>query len=259
MEIGLDFSLAESYHSAAQRARVVTESWAASNMYCVVCPSRRIEVTRAGSQAIDFLCPRCEEPYQLKSCNHAFGTKVVDGAYAAMVRAISAGSMPHLLLLEYSLADATVCNMWFVPRFAVTKSCLEQRPPLRETARRAGWVGCNIVLRNIPSDARIDIVSNGRVASPCRTRAEYRRTLPLAGLGADHRGWTLDVLNVVRELGREHFSLADVYAHENHLTVLHPSNHNIQPKIRQQLQVLRDLGFIEFVSPGQYRTLQRSS
>src|SRR5215469_1820689 len=116
-------------------------------MYCLACPSPSIEATRAGCQAIDFLCPRCEEPYQLKSCNRAFGARVVDGAYAAMLRAISAGSTPHLLLLEYSLADATVCNLCFVPRFALTESCLERRPPLRERARRAGWVGCNIVLR----------------------------------------------------------------------------------------------------------------
>lgn len=258
METDLDFTLAEKYHSAAQRARVVTESWAASNMYCVACSSRRIQATPTGSHAIDFLCPRCEEPYQLKSCNHVFGNRIVDGAYAAMLRAINAGSTPHLLLLEYSLETEKISNLCFVPRFAVTKSCLEQRPPLRDSARRAGWVGCNIVLRNIPPDARINIVSNGRVALPSHARAEYRRTLPLADVRADQRGWTLDVLKIVRELRRERFSLADMYARENYLSALHPRNHNIQPKIRQQLQVLRDLGFIEFISPGRYLVLNHA-
>ncbi len=256
METNLDFGLAERYRSGAQRARVVTESWAARNMYCVACTSPRLEATPTGSQAIDFLCPRCEEPYQLKSCNHAFGSRVVDGAHNAMVKAIRAGSTPHLLLLQYSLVDATIPNLCFVPKFALTESCLQERPPLRKGTCREGWIGCNIVLSNIPSDARIAIISKRQVVPPSRTRAEYQRSLPLANIRAGQRGWTLDVLRMVRELDRERFSLKDVYAREDYLTALHPENHNIQPKIRQQLQVLRDLGFIEFVSAGQYRLIQ---
>jgi type II restriction enzyme len=37
------------------------------------------------------------------------------------------------------------------------------------------------------------------------------------------------------------------------LHALHPSNRHIRPKIRQQLQVLRNLGLLEFVLPGEYR------
>ena len=33
------------------------------------------------------------------------------------------------------------------------------------------------------------------------------------------------------------------------------ANRNIQPKIRQQLQVLRDLGLLEFLGVGEYRLL----
>ena len=34
---------------------------------------------------------------------------------------------------------------------------------------------------------------------------------------------------------------------------LYPANHNVRPKIRQQLQVLRDRGWLEFVGRGRYR------
>ncbi len=34
-----------------------------------------------------------------------------------------------------------------------------------------------------------------------------------------------------------------------------PANRNVQPKIRQQLQVLRDMGFVEFLGAGRYRLL----
>jgi type II restriction enzyme len=77
---------------------------------------------------------------------------------------------------------------------------------------------------------------------------------PLEELKAEARGWTLDVLNVVRGLGRREFSLAEVYAHESELARLHPGNRFVRPKIRQQLQILRDLGFVQFLGAGQYRT-----
>lgn len=72
--------------------------------------------------------------------------------------------------------------------------------------------------------------------------------------GPEKRGWTLDVLKVVRSLEKKEFSLGEVYAHAEELGKRHPSNRNIEPKIRQQLQVLRDdLGLIEFLTPGHYR------
>jgi type II restriction enzyme len=60
------------------------------------------------------------------------------------------------------------------------------------------------------------------------------------------------VLNIVRGLGRREFTLAEVYAQEAALGRLHPQNLHVRDKIRQQLQVLRDLGFIEFLGSGQY-------
>jgi type II restriction enzyme len=38
-----------------------------------------------------------------------------------------------------------------------------------------------------------------------------------------------------------------------HLQKLHPANRHVRDKIRQQLQVLRDLGLIEFLGRGGYR------
>jgi type II restriction enzyme len=60
-------------------------------------------------------------------------------------------------------------------------------------------------------------------------------------------------LNVVRSLGKAEFSLADVYAFESKLARLHPNNRHVRPKIRQQLQVLRDLGLLQFLGGGDYR------
>lgn len=79
--------------------------------------------------------------------------------------------------------------------------------------------------------------------------------MPLENIPANVRGWTLDVMRVVRQLNRTEFATADVYAFVPTLAALHPQNNNIEAKIRQQLQVLRDLGLLEFTSKGHYRLI----
>jgi len=66
-------------------------------------------------------------------------------------------------------------------------------------------------------------------------------------------GWVLDVLNCVEHIGQAEFTLDDVYKFENYLSELHPENNHVKPKIRQQLQVLRDAGILEFRGRGEYR------
>ena len=56
-------------------------------------------------------------------------------------------------------------------------------------------------------------------------------------------------------MGRPEFTLADVYAHEAALAALYPGNNNVRPKIRQQLQVLRDQGWLTFSGRGIYRRM----
>ena len=48
-------------------------------------------------------------------------------------------------------------------------------------------------------------------------------------------------------------TLDEVYAHEAALATLYPGNNNVRPKIRQQLQVLRDRGWLAFNGRGAYR------
>jgi len=69
----------------------------------------------------------------------------------------------------------------------------------------------------------------------------------------ESRGWLADVLGKVRELDKEEFTLADIYTFESELSKLHPRNMHVRPKIRQQLQVLRDHGVLEFTGRGEYR------
>ena len=51
------------------------------------------------------------------------------------------------------------------------------------------------------------------------------------------------------------FQLQDVYTFEEELKVKYPDNNFIKDKIRQQLQVLRDKGLLEFKQRGVYKKL----
>ena len=56
-------------------------------------------------------------------------------------------------------------------------------------------------------------------------------------------GWAAQVYGIVMNLPQE-FTTQDVYGKEAKLAKKFPENNNVRAKIRQQLQVLRDKGFI---------------
>ena len=69
------------------------------------------------------------------------------------------------------------------------------------------------------------------------------------------RGWALDVMSVVEKLGKPEFALSEVYMYEDWFRKRHPDNKHIKDKIRQQLQLLRDNGYIKFLGNGRYRKI----
>jgi type II restriction enzyme len=66
------------------------------------------------------------------------------------------------------------------------------------------------------------------------------------------RAWLTVILSLVERVGKTKFSLADIYTFEPLLAQLFPANKNIRAKIRQQLQVLRDLRQVKFLGNGTY-------
>jgi len=250
MNLSMDGDRASRYHSNSQRARVVTEAWGADNLYCPNCSSPKLTRLSHNTKASDFSCPNCRFWYQLKGQKTRLGKSVNDGAYAAMLEAIRHDETPSFYFMHYDLATWSIRNLLLIPSFAFPTSAIIKRNPLAVTARRAGWVGCNIALSRIPADARIAIVTESHVASAKNVRAQFRRVKPLAEIKAKERGWTLDVLNAVRRLGKTEFTTSDAYAFAHELEKLHPDNRHVRDKIRQQLQVLRDTGFLSHIDRG---------
>ena len=85
MNLSMTGSLAAAYQSGSQRARVVTESWGESNLYCPNCSSPKLTWLEPGHPASDYKCPKCRFWFQLKSQKSRIGDSISDGAYAAMM------------------------------------------------------------------------------------------------------------------------------------------------------------------------------
>jgi type II restriction enzyme len=146
-----------------------------------------------------------------------------------------------------------VKNLCVVPKHFFVQDIIEKRKPLAATARRAGWVGCNILLSRVPESGKIFFVRNGQPLSKETVLDKWRQTLFLRNESSEGRGWLIEVMKCVDLVGKREFDLEEVYAFESRLGRIYPHNNNVKPKIRQQLQVLRDNGYLEFVSRGHYR------
>ena len=172
-----------------------------------------------------------------------------------MIERLQSDSNPNFFLLGYT-PDYSVRNFMIIPKQFFTTSIIERRKPLAETARRAGWIGCNILLSSIPDFGKIYLVSDGAVIPRSTVLTKWRKTLFLREENKmSVRGWMLDIMRCIERVDRADFTLDDMYAFESELAAAHPENNHIKDKIRQQLQILRDKGYIDFVSRGHYRLI----
>lgn len=246
-----DKNLAARYKSNSQTIRILSESWISENMYCPCCGHMMLRKFENNKPVADFYCEKCKEQFELKSSNKKIKDKIVDGAYATAIDRVNSKTNPDLFVLQYS--DYEVKNLVVVPKYFFTPSIIEKRKPLSETARRSGWVGSNILYGQIPSQGKINVITNGIIISPEVVLNEYKIASRLKVENVEKRGWLFDVLNCVNTVD-EIFSLKDIYAFKELLGSIHPQNNNVEEKIRQQLQLLRDRGFIEFIdNRGHYR------
>ena len=258
MKLGFEESQAR-YDSGSQQARVWTERWVADWMFCPNCGASQLSQFPANSPLADFFCPGCSDQYEVKAKNgKSFGKSVADGAYDTKIARLKSNTNPNLLLLGYDKSAREVRNVCVVPKHFFIPEIIQRRKPLAETARRAGWVGSNILLDQVPEAGRIYVLRDGQPEQKDAILSKWQQTLFLRDQSVEARGWLLDVMKAVEAIGRPDFSLDDVYAFEERLQLIYPNNNNVRPKIRQQLQVLRDNGYLDFVGRGQYRLLSAS-
>ena len=260
MNLTMDPSVAAGLSSRSQIARKVTEAWAANNLFCLACSAEAIDAERNNTPVRDFVCPECKTTYQLKSKNGRHGNTIANSAYDPKIAVIRRGRAPNYAFLNYNQDTWKVTGLFVVPGHFITEAVVQRRKPLPPTARRAGWVGSNILLSKVPDEGRIAVVADGSAVPLETVRENWNRFRFLKDDPAALGGWGAEVLALVRLLepatGQSTFTLQTFYTWaEEALFRQHPDNHNVRAKIRQQLQVLRDGKVLDFVGRGRYRVI----
>jgi len=256
MILNFDTRLAVDYKSQSQKIRVLTEQWVDDSIFCPNCGHLNIDKYPNNQPVADFYCSNCKEDYELKSKQGSIGTKIVDSAYRTMIERLQSSNNPNFFLLNYDLQNFEVRNFLVIPKHFFIPGIIEKRKPLASTARRAGWVGCNILLQSIPQTGKIFFIKDKIVEPKKEVLLQWQKTLFLREeKEISAKGWLLDTMKCVDKVGKKEFTLNDMYSFENDLNKLHPENKHIKDKIRQQLQVLRDKGYLEFTSRGNYQLI----
>jgi type II restriction enzyme len=254
MKLFFETKIVDGYKSLSQKVRVLTEHWVDNQVYCPNCGHITIDQYVNNKPVADFYCSICGEDYELKGTKEKVNSKIIDGAYKTMIERLQDSNRPNLFLLNYNLRDFEVLNFLVIPKQFFIPEIIEKRKPLSSTARRAGWVGCNILLQSIPQTGKIFFVKNRQIQLKDKVLTQWQKTLFLREeKEASAKGWLLDIINCIEKLGSKDITLNEIYAFENLLSKKHPENIHIKDKIRQQLQVLRDKGYLEFVERGHYR------
>ena len=253
MRLNLYSSIANSYNNNSQKIRVLSENWVNKYIYCPNCGSNISEYENNRPVA-DFYCLKCNEDYELKSKKDKIGKKIVDGAYSTMIERLQSNSNPNFFFLNYDKNSFNVINFMVIPKHFFIPEIIEKRKPLSPKAKRAGWVGCNILLETIPESGKIFYIKNGKEESKNKILDDWNRTSFLKqSTDLKSKGWLLDIIKCIEKINKNSFRLSDIYQFEEYLKLKHPKNNNIQAKIRQQLQILRDKEYLEFESRGKYK------
>ena len=255
MDIHLNNKLADKYKSNSQKIRVLTESWVESEIFCPACGSF-VTGYENNRPVADFYCEKCREDYELKSKKNSLGSKVVDGAYGKMIERLNSNNNPNFFFLNYDLARMEILNFFVVPKHFFTSEIIEERKPLSINAKRFGWVGCNIIIKDIPQTGKISYIKNGKIEPKEIILDSWNKTLFLReDIKIESKGWLLDIMKCIDRIGKKEFSLEEIYRFEKELEIKYPNNKHIKDKIRQQLQFLRDKSYLKFISSGKYKLI----
>lgn len=252
MDLRFNLALSEGYKSNSQIARVLTEGWVKQNSYCPSCGEKPLNDYENNRPVADFHCLKCSEEFELKSKAGKFSNTITDGAYNSMIQRITSETNPNFFFLTYD-KNLTVNNFLIIPKQFFTPDIIIKRKPLSETAKRAGWIGCNIDISKVSELGKIFLINNSKIINPENVQTAFNKTIFLRNKSQESKGWLLDILNCIESIPKTEFNLADIYSFEDKLKQKHPNNNFIKDKIRQQLQYLRDKGIIEFNGRGTYK------
>jgi type II restriction enzyme len=255
----------ETYKSPSQIARKVTESWARDNLYCPRC-GLHLHPYKDNTEVYDFYCSHRskrllllsydKDDFQLKSMKsfprNRFPNRIIGAEYYTTIRSLELGAFPSLILLHYSLREKEVKDGLFIHRLSFNRNNIVRRKALSQLAIRNNWVGSEIILDAVPDLGKIPMISDSEILPKEEVMYRWAAVESILKGDLERRSWIGDMLLVIDRLPST-FSLEDAYSFQHFFERNHPGNRHIKEKIRQQLQILRDRGYLRFVGRGRYQ------
>ena len=253
MKITFNTQIAQAYKRNSQKIRVLSETWVDDEIFCPNCGCN-IDSHKNNKPVADFYCPNCSEDYELKSEKDSTSKKIVDGAYKTMIERLQSANNPNFFFLNYDVKNYEVLNFAVIPKHFFVPEIIEKRKPLSQNAKRAGWIGCNILLQGIPQSGKIFYIKNKKIESKEKVLENWNKTLFLRkSKKTELKGWILDIMKCIDKLEKNEFTLDEMYSFEKLLSQKYTDNKHIKDKIRQQLQFLRDKDYLKFIGKGKYK------
>lgn len=251
MKTVFNTQIAQSYKSNSQKIRVLTEDWVDNEIFCPNCGCN-VDSYENSKPVADFYCSNCKEDYELKSKRDSLGKKIVDGAYKTMIERLQSANNPNFFFLNYNARNYEVLNFAVIPKhFFVPEIIIKRNQGIKN---RPNYIMCSIDLTRIPNSGKIFYVKNKKIESKEKVLENWNKTLFLRkSKKAELKGWILDIMKCIDKLEKNEFTLDEMYSFENLLSQKYTNNKYIKDKIRQQLQFLRDKGYLEFKGSGKYK------
>jgi type II restriction enzyme len=232
----------------------MTEHWVNEYIYCPICAGT-LDSYENNRPVADFQCQNCKQDYELKSKNSkSMGKIVPDGAYDKMIQRITSHANPNFFFLNYDKTSCEVVNFLTVPKHLFLPQMIIKRK--KAIPNRPNYFMCNIDISSIPDAGKIYYIKNKKIENKQKVLENWRKIEFLnKPLNFETKGWMIDVIYCIEKLQKTRFYLDELYLFEKSLALKHPHNNNIKAKIRQQLQLLRDKGYLQFEKRGQYKLL----
>ncbi len=246
----LNSEISNWYKNTSQKIRIMTELRTWENIFCPNCWGNIYNYSN-NKLVADFYCNACIEDYELKSWI-IIGSKIVDWAYSTMIERLNSNNNPNFFFLNYN-NNYEIQNFMVIPKHYFTTELIEKRKPLSITAKRAWWIWCNILLSWIPNSWKIFYIKNWENRKKGEVLSDWHKTIFLNDKSIKSKNRIIDIMQSIELLNNKIFTLSDIYKFKQRLYAKYPNNNNIEAKIRQQLQFLRNKWYLEFLGNGSYK------
>lgn len=202
-----------------------------------------------GSSNLDTLCALAAEGVAIRSLNSLHAKVYVFDDTSALVTSANATTSGMWRNLECGIGTQ---DKRIVKRLA--RSLLSgfgaESPPRRidQEELESLYVHLEVIKASLPEPPRMPSRDNASAVNAAFTIRDREKLLE------GFKGWQKLTLEGVLDMPAIGFRLDDLSRVCGPKAVArYPRNRHVDAKLRQQLQILRDIGIVEFVRPGHYR------